>query len=439
MLGSLFRRMRSAAAPSAAAEDPPLAPVETSQAEAPAAEAPAPIAYGLRRPLISARGDIAGFAFRLSETTTRRLQERGDLVARSAHSAALLTAMRLAANAGRLAFAEFSSDWLRSPELPQLMTRGMVIGLSHEPPAEGWSQCSAALRAAGARIGWSEHSTLPLAPDFRLVRLTEQSLADLPAIVQRWNVARPGAPIVVAEAASIDDLEAALHAGAHFASGEMSAADHTGGVRPLPPQVLRVHRLLQQLGNDADVRRLAAEVKADVALTYRLLRFANSAAIGASREIDSIEQAIMLLGRNELHRWLAIMLINSADGRPAARALQEIALARAQLLEALARQHGDPRPDGFFTLGLASMLGVLLQMPLATAIAPLRLPEPAQQALLESRGPWRPHLELALLLERHKTIAAEAPAMAFGGIDRVLELADQAWTWAAASTADLRG
>lgn len=406
--------------PSPAVEAPPV--------HAPAADAPP--AYGTRRPLISAKGDIAGFEYRLSESTERRLLERGDTTARSAHSVALLTAMSLAANSGRLAFAEFGGDWLCSPELPRLMTRGIVIGLSQDPTGQDWNESLAPLRGAGARVGWSERSALKQPPDFRLVRLAEQPLAELPAIVQRWDKDRPGAPVVAVEAASVDELEAALRAGAHYASGEMSAADQTTKAQPLPPQVLRVHRLLSQLGKDADVRELAREIKADVALTYRMLRFANTAAAGASREIDSIEQAIMLLGRNELHRWLAIMLIHCAEGRPAARALQEIALAR---------EHGDPRPDGFFTLGLASMLGVLLRMPLAMAIAPLRLPEPAQQALLEGRGAMRPHLELALLLERQRTIAAEAPAMAFGGIDRVLELADQAWAWAAASAADLRG
>jgi EAL and modified HD-GYP domain-containing signal transduction protein len=437
MLGSLFRRLRSAPVPPATAP-PAAAAGEAALDHAPVAAAPAPVTYGVRRPLISAKGDIAGFEFRLSESTQRRLLERREPTARSAHTAALLTAMRLTAQAGRLAFAELHTDWLRAPDLPSLMTRGIIIGLSGDSSVEGWSECATALRAAGARFGWSERSKSQAAADFRLVRLPEQPLEDLPAVVQRWTNQRRGAPLVATEAASVDELEAALRAGAHYASGELSARDNGGVARPLPPQVLRVHRLLQTLARDAEVRQLADEIKADVALTYRLLRFANSAAVGVSRDIESIEQAIMLLGRNELHRWLSIMLINSADGRPAARALQEIALARAELLEGLAREHGDARPDGFFTLGLASMLGVLLQQPLAAAIEPLRLPEPARQALLENRGPWRPHLELALLLERHKTIAAEVPALAFGGIDRVLELAEHAWAWAAASTAELR-
>jgi EAL and modified HD-GYP domain-containing signal transduction protein len=438
MLGSLFRRQGSSSAAPVAAQPNQSPAVHTQPIDTPAAGTSALATYGVRRPLISAKGDIAGFEFRLNEGMQRRLLERHDPAAWSAHVAALLTAMRLTAVTGRLAFAQLDADWLRAAELPGLMARGIVIGLTKDPAAEGWQECAGQLRKTGARIGWSERSSLAVVPDFRLVRLSEQPLEDLPAITQRWTALRSGAPLVVAEAASIDDLEAALRAGAHYASGETSARDDATSARPLPPQVLRVHRLLQHLGRDAELRQLAGEIKADVALTYRLLSFANSAAVGASREIDSIEQAILLLGRNELYRWLSIMLISSADGRPAARALQEIALARGQLLESLARERGDPRPDGFFTIGLASMLGVLLQIPLAMAIEPLRLPEPAQQALLEGRGPWRAHLELALLLERHKTVEAESPAAEFGGLDRVLALADRAWSWAAESTAELR-
>lgn len=442
MLGSLFKRLGLSSAPTPAPVVlRAVAPIEALPVDAAAVVSvvQAPVTYGVRRPLISAKGDIAGFDFRLSESTQRRLLERNDASARAAHTAALLTAMRLTAQTGRVAYAELHADWLRAADLENLVTRGMVIGLLSEPSAEDWPQKAAVLRSAGVRVGWAEQLQLAVAPDFRLVRLSMQPLEGLSAIVQRWQTGHSGRALLATDAASVDELEAALRAGAQYASGELTVRDNGGAERPLPPQVLRIHRLLRTLAGNSDIRRLADDIKADVALTYRLLRFANSAAVGVSREVDSIEQAITLLGQNELHRWLSIMLINSADGRPAARALQEIALARAQLLESLAREHGDARPDGFFTLGLASMLGVLLQMPLAAAIEPLRLPEFARQALLESRGPWRPHLELALLLERQKTVAAESPSQAFGGIDRVLELADQAWTWAAESTTDLRG
>jgi EAL and modified HD-GYP domain-containing signal transduction protein len=433
MLQALFRRLRPAAP---AAPAPPPLIVESPAAKAAAAPA---VHYGVRRPLISSQGEVAGFEFRLHEGTQRRLLERGDTAARTAHTTALLTAMQLTVRGGRIAFAELPAEWINLPQLGALVGRGMMIGLVNRGASDALPAGVGGLRSAGLQLGWTEDLGLAAAPDFRLVHLSRQPLDELAAVAQRWRAEGPQRPLLATDAATVEDLEAALRAGAQFACGELAARGDAAAARPLPPQVTRIHRLLHALADDDNNRQLAAEIKSDIALSYRLLRFANSAALGLAREVDSVEQAMLLLGRNELHRWLAIMLLNSAEGRPAARALQEVALARAYLLESLARARGDPRPDGFFTLGMASMLGVLLQTPLAAAIEPLRLPDPAQQALLHCCGPWRPHLELALLLERHRVEAAEPLAAAFGGIERVLKLADVAWTWAAIATSDLRG
>ena len=66
--------------------------------------------------------------------------------------------------------------------------------------------------------------------------------------------------------------------------------------------------------------------------------------------------------------------------------MQEQALARGRLLELLSRHDGDAAPEALFSVGLFSMLDVLLQLPLAAALAPLRLGDPASQALLRQAG-----------------------------------------------------
>ena len=121
----------------------------------------------------------------------------------------------------------------------------------------------------------------------------------------------------------------------------------------------------------------------------------------------------------------------------AATALKEIALARARFFELLAIEAKEPAPGSLFTLGLASMLGLLMNVKIADAVEPLNLPEAAREALLFARGPWMAYLKLAAAFEQGDTAPAEALALPFGGLEVVLECSAQAWRWAGqAATAD---
>jgi len=177
-------------------------------------------------------------------------------------------------------------------------------------------------------------------------------------------------------------------------------------------------------------------------LSYRLLRYANSPALGLTRGVETAEQAVQLLGRRELQRWLQMLLMSSAASRQATAAMQEQALARGRLMELLAgadTQSQEAAADSktsagaLFSVGLFSMLETLLETPLAQALAPLRLSDAANQALLHGQGPWAAHLQLATALDSNDPAVAELLAARWGGIDAVQTLSDAAWTWAAAT------
>jgi c-di-GMP phosphodiesterase len=120
----------------------------------------------------------------------------------------------------------------------------------------------------------------------------------------------------------------------------------------------------------------------------------------------------------------------AAASRPAQRALQQHTLMRARLLERLAERRGEPEPGAFFTLGLMSTLEQLLQVPLATVVAPLRLREEAQMALLQGRGPWAGQLVLLEALEDPDESRAWAAAAALGHGAELSDEAEAAWAWA---------
>jgi EAL and modified HD-GYP domain-containing signal transduction protein len=141
---------------------------------------------------------------------------------------------------------------------------------------------------------------------------------------------------------------------------------------------------------------------------------------------------VLILGRSELYRWLSVLLLAAVSGRRSSRALQEISLARARMLELLARECGTEPPDALFTVGLLSLLNVMLEVPMSQALQPLRLSESAHNALLDHSGPWHAMLTLSEALERHDLDGVDSVAAQFGGTERVMALSDSAWRWAMA-------
>lgn len=257
------------------------------------------------------------------------------------------------------------------------------------------------------------------------------------AAVAACRAAAPGARVVACGLADVEDVEAVLGAGADLAAGHLDRLRAMPAAASLPTSMLRVSRLLNQVVHDDGLAAIAAELRADVGLSYELLRHANSPLLGLRRQVDALDQAVMLLGRERLYRWLCARLLAAAPGRRASRALLEVALARAALFERLAPACGAP-PSALYTVGLLSLLDVMVPMPMAQALAPLNLPPEAQAALIRREGPWGALLTLAACLERGDLDAAAAPAAAYGGLAAVVAANVQAWDYAAQAAAAMR-
>ena len=164
-----------------------------------------------------------------------------------------------------------------------------------------------------------------------------------------------------------------------------------------------------------------------------MLRYLSLAGVGQGRRPQSIQEAVLLLGSNELHRWLCMLLADSGSS-PIARALHETALARGRLLELMALARREPAPESLFVLGAFSLLDALLDVPLEAALALAPLPEPLIDALIAESGPWRPYLDVALALEAcDPQRLDEACARLQLERDAVVAMNDEARQWSTAA------
>jgi len=171
----------------------------------------------------------------------------------------------------------------------------------------------------------------------------------------------------------------------------------------------RILTLLGLLARDADTRELENQIRQDPTLAYHLLKLVNSAAFATSIRISSFSQAITVLGRRQLQRWLQLLLYarQQPDGLP--NLLLPLAARRAAQLEALARQAGADRDaqDLAFMAGVFSLLDRLLVMPMAAIAADLHLPDDVAGALVNRSGQLGAWLALT---EAHPSEAALAQA-----------------------------
>lgn len=199
------------------------------------------------------------------------------------------------------------------------------------------------------------------------------------------------------EAESLLGLGATLFQGSFFKTAEIIPGRRLSSHQNSRLQLLRVVE-----GENPDLDALARTIQADVSLSYRLLSYLNSPAFGFMRKIDSIRQAITLLGWINVRNWLrAVLMADMAQGEIQGEVLH-VSLWRGRFLEQLVAQNDfwDFRPDEMFLMGMFSLLDAILGVNMSDALACLPLTE-AQKKALMAAGPteYAPLLNLLPALE----------------------------------------
>jgi EAL and modified HD-GYP domain-containing signal transduction protein len=165
--------------------------------------------------------------------------------------------------------------------------------------------------------------------------------------------------------------------------------------RSVAPNRLSILQLVAALQDPrVEIEQLEVLVSRDLALSYRLLRYINSAFFGLRREVDSISRALMLLGVDNVKRWATLSIFAGVEEKP--RELIETALVRARFCELA----GEGNRDQLFTLGLFSVVDALMDAPMEEVLASMPFPDEMRAALVARTGAKGELLEVALSFER---------------------------------------
>eukprot|EP01030_Chromulinospumella_sphaerica_P022045 gene22045-22004_t len=213
-----------------------------------------------------------------------------------------------------------------------------------------------------------------------------------------------GKKLVAEKVETRDEFKNCLDLGFDYFQGYYFAKPVIMSGKKLSPSQLAVMELMTLVTSDADNTEIERAIKRDVSLALNLLRLVNTPAVGLRHRVDSLSQAVMILGRRQLQRWLQIMLYAEPSKRGHSMTpLLMLATTRGRLLELLA---GKLRPSHrqsaeiAFTVGIMSLMDTLFGLPMADILAQMPVSAEVTSALLEREGFFGDLLRLAECIER---------------------------------------
>lgn len=228
-------------------------------------------------------------------------------------------------------------------------------------------------------------------------------------------------PILIASHVETrDERQHALALGFRFFQGYYFAKPTLVQGKKIDSSLQGLVRIVNLINRDADANEIEQAFKGEASLTLKLLRLTNSVGMGLRVRIASVRQAVNVIGRRQILRWLQLLLFSQqgSAGDLARNPLMQLAAFKGNFMERLARQLA-PRQAGFsdlaFLAGMMSLMPAALGMPMAEILDQIAVVPQLRQALLEREG------ELGALLDLTDSYDNDDPA----GADRALARLDR--------------
>ena len=197
---------------------------------------------------------------------------------------------------------------------------------------------------------------------------------------------------------------------------------------------LTMLQLMEQVMAETELSEIEETFKQNPGLTYNLLRLVNSVAIGLRVRIKTLRHALMVLGLEQLKRWITLALYASSESSGAQSPLLEIAAMRGKLMELLVQSLPDPGAgelsDRAFMAGILSLIDVLFEVSMAELVEKLNLVHDVRDALLQRSGRLGRLLLLTEKLEQADFAAVNVGLEECGiSLDQLLAAQLETITW----------
>ncbi|MDS4013548.1 MAG: EAL domain-containing protein [Candidatus Accumulibacter sp.] len=331
-------------------------------------------AFLFRQPILNQKNELAGY-----ELFLRRSGASADERSSGAALCAVYADLGMRSALGhRSAFIGIDAVFLHQEAIELLPHEGVVLELLIDdiPDKEMLSRCRT-LCERGYSLALTDYRGIddrsrPLLPIVDVIKIDvqtadESQLRDLAGSLRRLPI-----KLLAQGVDSHEQLERCRKVGFQLFQGRYFAQAEIVSGRRLSASQTALIRLINLVGLDVDTPVIEDAFKHEPALTLNLLRVVNSVGHRGSRyaqPVTSLRQAITLLGRRQIQRWLSLLLLAPENGSadPSGSALLQVAALRGRMMELLVeatRVHDRKLSDLAFLAGILSMMPIALGLPI---------------------------------------------------------------------------
>jgi EAL and modified HD-GYP domain-containing signal transduction protein len=291
------------------------------------------------------------------------------------------------------------------------------------------------LKARGHRIALDDYS--PKISDPRLLEfadivkleITHPPAAELAALVKELKPR--GVQLIAENVETPEDFEGCIALGFTGFQGYFLQHPQTFRAKRVPSSKLGTLRLVASLSNEQySINEVELLISQNVSMSYHVLRCINSSYYSLPRKVDSIRQAIVILGVEQLRQLCSLLCLQGFNDRPPALFVN--AMTRARMCEQLGRLSGVSDTGPFFITGLFSLLNAMVGMPTQKIVEELPLSPAIARALIAGEGELGKALQCTRAYERaawdHVAFGDLTPALIRAAYLDALFWAEQART-----------
>jgi EAL and modified HD-GYP domain-containing signal transduction protein len=311
-----------------------------------------------------------------------------------------------AISGGKLVFINVTRDILLNDYinlLPRDLTAAEILE-TIEPDSEVVNACSR-LKKAGYLLVLDDfvygekYADLMNLADIVKVDFLSTSGEERRQVLSRF--ALPNVRFLAEKVETHEVLQEAIDLGYSYFQGYFFSKPVIISSRDVPGFKLNYLQMLQEIQSpNVNFYHLEAIIKRDMALSFKLLRYINSAYFGVRNKVSSIMHAMMLLGMREFKQWASLVVMASmGSDKPDELVVQ--ALIRARFCESLAPMLGmAQRSQELFLLGMFSVIDAILDRPLAEILKDLPLSDEIKDALSGKPNRLRAVFDYTLAYEK---------------------------------------
>lgn len=197
-----------------------------------------------------------------------------------------------------------------------------------------------------------------------------------------------------------EEFQLALDLGFSYFQGYFFSKPEMMQSKALSPAQMTLAELLYETSkSDMDLGKITDVFQRDVHLSYKLLRYSNSAVFKRRAEIETIKQALVVLGQTELKKFLSLLFTAQISSDKPAE-LMRMSMTRARFAEGIAQLHGKVDTAKAFLTGMMSLMDAILDEPIESVMNKLPLAKEIKDALVERQGVLADYVRLIQFYEQ---------------------------------------